>query len=489
MENGTIYRCEDSHHSVDDFYQFFPVYVGHLMQDHQEITYSGQCFKEITFKFEYLPSYENPTSVKVKIQAKKKKSLFCREHLFLSTSTKHHLEELFLARTHTLEFKNLDSEDIDDIKADGVRMFMFCAGISHEFISVFNTMKLFIGGLGDNPKYPIIGSHVPKYMEKANVKFIEETIGWKMQKRATQKVYLSDDDVQDGDFLSIIRLDGLDEIIMWGTGGVAAHTVVVLTIDGVKQVVEAQDAWYWPIKNVQKNPFQQWVKYADNADFNVIVLPLKDELRAKFDLDAAVKWYNKMEGLPYGFHNFLFSWIDTPDKNFPDVLPSELLPVVFDLMDHILPSAMTSIFFEAMNQRLGTQNLRMKGLASEAAHINMTLMEVAALPEQDDWIYSDGPSYVCSCFVIGVYKAAGLFGDLEINANEFSPKDLYQLDFFNKEPVLPKQCTAADPDLPYCQILGKYKYELIGYSTIKPYSHMNEHCPTQGPDYIRPEGC
>lgn len=38
--------------------------------------------------------------------------------------------------------------------------------------------------------------------------------------------------------------------------------------------------------------------------------------------------------------------------------------------------------------------------------------------EQDDWVYSDGPSMVCSSFVVGVYKAAGLFGDLSIQATE-----------------------------------------------------------------------
>ena len=368
-------------------------------------------------------------------------------------------------------------------------MFMFCAGISHEFISVFNTLKMFAGGLGDDPKYPIIGSKVPAYMEKANVKFIEETIGWKMEKRTTQKVVISDDDVHTGDFIAITRLDGLDEIIMWGTGGTVGHTCVVLEMDGIKYVVESQDAWYWPVHKIQKNPFQQWVKYADNADFHVIILPLKDELREKFDTESAIKWYKEMEGYPYGYHNFLFSWLDTPNSNLPYVLPSELVPVAFDLLDHLLPSTVSSFFFEAMNFRLGTKDLRMKGLAAEASHRNMTLMEVASMPELDKWIYSDGPSYVCSCFVISIYKAGGLFGDFEINANEFTPKDLYTIDFFNKNPVLPKQCTAADPDLPYCQILGKYKLLVPGYSTVKPYAHMNEHCPSEAPDYVRPDGC
>lgn len=58
-----------------------------------------------------------------------------------------------------------------------------------------------------------------------------------------------------------------------------------------------------------------------------------------------------------------------------------------------------------------------------------------AIVEQDGWIYSgieprDGESYVCSAFVAGLYRAAGLFGDYEINATEFTPRDVYQLKLF-----------------------------------------------------------
>lgn len=51
--------------------------------------------------------------------------------------------------------------------------------------------------------------------------------------------------------------------------------------------------------------------------------------------------------------------------------------------------------------------------------------------EIDGWEYNDGVSYVCSAYVAAMYKAAGLFGDLEINAVEFTPKDVYILNFFD----------------------------------------------------------
>ena len=49
--------------------------------------------------------------------------------------------------------------------------------------------------------------------------------------------------------------------------------------------------------------------------------------------------------------------------------------------------------------------------------------------EEDGWkyegFYHDGESMVCSSFVTAVWKAAGLFGDLKINAVEWLPKDVY----------------------------------------------------------------
>jgi len=45
---------------------------------------------------------------------------------------------------------------------------------------------------------------------------------------------------------------------------------------------------------------------------NVAVLPLSEESRKKFNVTAAVEFFKKVEGLPYGYHNFLFGWIDTP---------------------------------------------------------------------------------------------------------------------------------------------------------------------------------
>ena len=78
---------------------------------------------------------------------------------------------------------------------------------------------------------------------------------------------------------------------------------------------------------------------------------------------------------------------------------------------------------------------------------------------------------------------------MEILPNEFSPRDLYTLDIFDKSFKRPKECIEDNPDLPYCQVTGSFILELDNYSTIKPYSHMNERCSSVGPEFIREDGC
>jgi hypothetical protein len=69
------------------------------------------------------------------------------------------------------------------------------------------------------------------------------------------------------------------------------------------------------------------------------------------------------------------------------------------------------------------------------------LDEILAFIEEDGWEYSDGKSYVCSCFVAGMWKAGGLFDDMEINAVEFTPRDVYQINFFDVTGErLPQEC-------------------------------------------------
>lgn len=154
--------------------------------------------------------------------------------------------------------------------------------------------------------------------------------------------------------------------------------------------------------------------WAKNAGFNVAVLPLSAESRAKFDVKKAEAWFKTMEGFPYGYHNFVFGWVDTARDNFPPLLDPEFVVVVFSILERIIPPTITKFLTEALNQRLGTKGLNIPQVTIELSNRGLTWGDIWAQVEKDEWIYSDGPSMVCSAFAAGIYKAGGLFEGLDI---------------------------------------------------------------------------
>jgi hypothetical protein len=88
-----------------------------------------------------------------------------------------------------------------------------------------------------------------------------------------------------------------------------------------------------------------------------------------------------------------------------------------------------------------------------------------------------------------IFKKAGIFGQLKYRAQEFTVRDLYQLAIYDKDTNRPQVCREADPHLEYCQIMGKTRVKLPGYSTINPYPHMNEKCESLAPKFERTDRC
>jgi hypothetical protein len=163
-------------------------------------------------------------------------------------------------------------------------------------------------------------------------------------KREITDVEIDESLINSGDFLAIMRLDGVDPIIMYGSGTHAGHSTMALRFDDGLYVVESQDGWYWPVHGIQRNKFSDWIKFAKNADFHVVHLPLSDAARATFNETAAREFFFETQGLPYGYHNFLFGWIDTPEQNWPPLLPVKFVPIVFSILEKILPNVVDMFF-------------------------------------------------------------------------------------------------------------------------------------------------
>mmetsp|Transcript_4433 Transcript_4433/g.6538 ORF Transcript_4433/g.6538 Transcript_4433/m.6538 type:complete len:296 (-) Transcript_4433:154-1041(-) len=295
-------------------------------------------------------------------------------------------------------------------------------------------------------------------MMEANKEFLKWAIDWDLEKRTTPKVEIDENLIHSGDWLPVTRFDGLDPMIMYGSGSHVGHSVMALWFEEEEgrelYIIESQDGWYWPVHRVQRNRFSEWIKMAEDASFHVAHMPLSDEMRTKFNETAAQEFFFKTEGLPYGYHNFLYGWIDTPNDNLPVMLPIDFVQVAFSILERFDRNTTDIFFSAALNKRLGTTGLNISEINAAAKEQDKTIPDLWAEVEQDGWIYDsfyhDGESMVCSSYVAAAWKAGGIFGDIDINAVEFTPKDLYQLKIFNPAPTRPQACMDADPDNTWC---------------------------------------
>jgi hypothetical protein len=470
----------DKEGNVSDFYYFLPNLAATAKKVGDTIDFSNNCFKKSTLTF---VSLENGTA-HLELEVSEPTSTFCDDNYLLSTSHIHHPVMVFRHGTHKITIKNLTLEDLLEISMNGLRLLSFCQNAWKSLYSLYDTVKLYLGGFYKN-------YHIPKYQEQANLDFIKRYCGKDYKDRGEygkKMLNIDKNEIKTGDFIAILRMDGLDELIMMGTGSSIGHTAVAVWIDDELYITESQDGWYWPKHGIQRNKFDDWVKSALDVDFNVVVVPLKPEYREKLDTKKAIEWFKSVEGLNYGYHNFIFTWLDT-SKNFPVYIDYEVFLALFGIFGQVAPETYNLIVGEALNKRAGTENLNMTDTLAAAASKNMTFEDLMSMPEMQGWKYSDGENYVCSCYCAGFYKAGGLFGDLEIQPQEFTPKDVYQLIFFDKDYNKPQVCKDADPDTPFCQILGKNRIIFEGVGSIEPYDKMNERCISQAPEFVRPDGC
>lgn len=128
------------------------------------------------------------TTFDVTIQTSGAKSLLCNDVIMLGNTEIQHVEIFYLNGKHTMHFQMNDTESQDDIALNGIDVFNFCDTAVEDIESLWNTLKMFVGGLSDHPDMPVIGSHVPKYMEQANVNFIHDALGVTLEERSTKTV-------------------------------------------------------------------------------------------------------------------------------------------------------------------------------------------------------------------------------------------------------------------------------------------------------------
>jgi len=82
------------------------------------------------------------------------------------------------------------------------------------------------------------------------------------------------------------------------------------------------------------------------------------------------------------------------------------------------------------------QGLDLPGVMVESEKQGIPFEKLLAIPEKDDWEYSDGFSTTCVAFILQMYKEAGLFDSLatSIQVTEFTVRaNLFSFIFIVKD--------------------------------------------------------
>ncbi|KAK8953955.1 hypothetical protein KSP39_PZI001979 [Platanthera zijinensis] len=473
------------HSAVD----LLPTFVGVVSSPDTKLQWKGACFYNNTAWIEFHNKSKSPYGGgTLHLKASNSHSWTCMD-LYVFATPYHLAWDYYLfSREHTLEFDKWEGEEeYEYVKNHGVSIFLMQSGMLGTLSAMWDVFPLFTNtGWG----------------EKSNLAFLSKHMGAKFEERPQPWLStINVVDIHSGDFLVLSKIrgrwGGFETLEKWVTGAYAGHTAVCLKdSEGKLWVAESGHENEKGEDVIAVLPWEEWWDFElkeDDSNPQIALLPLHPDVRAKFNITAAWEYARSMDGKPYGYHNMIFSWIDTSRGNYPPPLDAHLVASGMIMWTKIQPAYAANMWNEALNKRLGTEGLDLPNIIVEAEKIGLSFDKLLAIPEQDDWDYSDGKSTSCVAFILEMYKNAGLFDPLasSIQVNEFTIKDAYMLNLFESNcSRQPDWCNRDDsPKLPFCQIKGKYRMELPGYNTMPPYSHMNERCPSLPPNYDRPAFC
>ncbi|KAM7279306.1 hypothetical protein ACFE04_006440 [Oxalis oulophora] len=475
--------------SLNSPVDILPTFVGAASSDNVSVEWKGACFYENTAWMEFHnKSGSQFGGGTLHIKVTKAHSWTCMDLYVFATPYRVTWDYYLISREHTLEIKEWEGKaEYEYVKHHGVSIFLMQAGMIGTLQALWDVFPLFTNtGWGEN----------------SNIGFLEKHMGAVFETRPQPWVTnLTADDIQSGDFLAISKIrgrwGGFETLEKWVSGAYAGHSAVCLRdSDGKLWVGESGHENEEGEDIIAMVPWDEWWEFEQNKDDanpHIALLPLHPNIRAKFNETAAWEYARSTDGEPYGYHNMIFSWIDTIDGNYPPPLDAHVVASVMTVWNQLKPAYASNLWNEALNKRLGTKGLELPDILVEVEKRGSSFDKLLTIPEQDDWLYNDGKSTSCIAFVLALYKAAGLFEPFSesIQVTEFTIKDAYTLKFFETDSSrLPSWCNDADDvKLPYCQIKGKYRMELPGYNTMVPYPHMNERCPSLPPKYSRPQNC
>lgn len=148
-------------------FEFFPVNTGTVHYG-ETISAEGNCFEKVEMRLEK----ESAGKAKLYIAGSGRRSALCEDNFLFANTEILHFEMIALGGHKVIELNVPGEAAQTDLELRGLSTFLFCEAFQDELLSVLNTAKAFVGGLGLHGKDPLFQPKVPKYMEDANKEFL-----------------------------------------------------------------------------------------------------------------------------------------------------------------------------------------------------------------------------------------------------------------------------------------------------------------------------
>ncbi|KQJ98314.1 hypothetical protein BRADI_3g36160v3 [Brachypodium distachyon] len=324
LPRGLAWPLANTVHSAIDL---LPTFVAFAAPGGRAAAWRGACFEEneAVLSLTPGPAGRNGTGAGaglggavLQLKTASAQSWTCMDLYVFATPYRIGWDYYTRAHQHTFEIKSWEEAgEMEYVKQHGIAIFLMPSGMLGTLLSLIDVIPLFSNTI---------------WGQDANLAFLQKHMGASFEKRSQPwSANIRKEDVHSGDFLALSKIrgrwGGFQTLEKWVTGAFAGHTAVCLKDEnGTLWVAESGYENKKGEEVIAVVPWDEWWGMAlkDDSNPQVAFLPLHPDVRARFNESAAWEFALSMYGKPYGYHNMIFSWIDTMSENYPPPLDANL---------------------------------------------------------------------------------------------------------------------------------------------------------------------
>ena len=136
----------------DAEFMFLPAWTGNINPINSTLSFEGNCFELIEMEMSYK---DDESTVELIVKTEKPRNHTCSDFFIFGNTEMMHVEDFFFRGTHKLNFKLPSPIAEENLASIGLETFLLCEDMRDEILSVFTTIKAFVGGLGLHGKIPL----------------------------------------------------------------------------------------------------------------------------------------------------------------------------------------------------------------------------------------------------------------------------------------------------------------------------------------------